>query len=213
MKVQRVLGAMVVALLVALFMVSSSSIARAQSTNQRVEVQEDETNLDTQLYLIIGTNQPVADDKLPGSLDTVIKQMRATLPFKNYRLAATLINRVKNEGRLELSFIGGPMATAGSSTQYTPSFSQFKVRLVRLARNASGESVVQMVGFNFGTRVPIQVGQVAVNGGVPATGYENTGLSTDISIREGEPVVVGTLNIGPSGDAIILVVSAKRTNR
>ena len=25
-------------------------------------------------------------------------------------------------------------------------------------------------------------------------------------MREGEPVVVGTLNIGPSGDAIILVV-------
>ncbi len=25
-------------------------------------------------------------------------------------------------------------------------------------------------------------------------------------MREGEPIVVGTLNIGPSGDAIILVV-------
>ena len=43
--------------------------------------------------------------------------------------------------------------------------------------------------------------------------YENTGLATDISIREGEPVIVGTLNVGPSGDAIILVVSAKRTIR
>ena len=54
---------------------------------------------------------------------------------------------------------------------------------------------------------------MAVNGGVPATNYENTGLSTDISIREGEPVVVGTLNVGPSGDAIILVVAARRTTR
>jgi len=48
---------------------------------------------------------------------------------------------------------------------------------------------------------------------VPATNYEPTGLATDISIREGEPVIVGTLNVGPSGDAIILVVSAKRTSR
>jgi hypothetical protein len=32
-------------------------------------------------------------------------------------------------------------------------------------------------------------------------------------MREGEPVVVGTLNVGPSGDAIILVVSAKRTTK
>ena len=215
MKVQKILAATVVALLVALFMASSSSIARAQSTNEQADTkQEDETNLDTQLYLIVGTNQPVIDDKLPSSLDAVIKQMRATLPFKNYRLAATLINRVKNEGRLELSFIGGPMASAGASSQYTPSFSQFKIRQVRLARNAAGESVVQMVGFNFGTRVPIQVGQVAVAGGMPPPmNYEPTGLSTDISVREGEPVVVGTLNIGTSGDAIILVVGAKRTNR
>jgi hypothetical protein len=214
MKLQRVLGAMVVVLLVALFMVSSSSTVRAQSTAQQSDVKEDETNLDTQLYLIVGTNQPVVDDKLPPALEPVVKQLRAALPFKNYRLAATLINRVKNEGRLDLSWIGGPLAaTAGSSSTVTPSFSQFKVRMVKLAKNSTGESVVQMVGFNFGARIPIQVGQVAVNGGVPATNYENTGLATDISIREGEPVVVGTLNVGPSGDAIILVVSAKRTNR
>ena len=212
MKVQKVLGAMVVALLIALCLVSSGSTVRAQST-QQAEVKEDETNLETQLYLIVGTNQSVADDKLPSSLDQVIKQLRATLPFKNYRLAGTLINRVKNEGRLDLSFIGGPMASAGSGTQYTPTFSQFKVRQVRLARNAAGESVVQMVGFNFGARVPIQVGPVAANGAIPATNYENTGLATDISIHEGEPVIVGTLNVGPSGDAIILVVSAKRTSR
>lgn len=213
MKVQKVLGAMVVALLVALCIVSSSSITRAQSTMEKADVREDETNLETQLYLIVGTNQAVADDKLPNSLDQVIKQLRATLPFKNYRLAATLINRVKNEGRLNLTFIGGPMATAGSSNQSTPSFSQFNVRQIKLARNSSGESVVQMVGFNFGTRVPIVIGQVAANGSFPATNYENTGLQTDISIREGEPVIVGTLNVGPSGDAIILVVSAKRTSR
>lgn len=214
MKVQRLPGAMVVALLIALFIVSSGSIARAQSTTQQPDVKEDETNLDTQLYLIVGTNQPVVDDKLPAALEPVVKQLRTALPFKNYRLAATLINRVKNEGRLDLSWIGGPLAaSAGSSSPVTPSFSQFKVRLVKLARNSAGDSVVQMVGFNFGARVPIQVGPVAVNGGVPATNYENTGLATDISIREGEPVVVGTLNVGPSGDAIILVVSAKRTSR
>ena len=185
-----------------------------QTTAQQPEVKEDETNLDTQLYLIVATNQSVADEKLPASLDSVVKQLRAALPFKNYRLAATLINRVKNEGRLDLSWIGGPLAAGGSNSVITPSFSQFKVRQVRLSRNPAGEQLVQMTGFNFGARIPIQTGgPVAAAGGVPATNYENTGLSTDISIREGEPVIVGTLNIGPSGDAIILVVSAKRTGR
>lgn len=215
MTFKRVLSALVAVLLGALFIVSTNSTVRAQTNQARqVEIPEDETNLDTQLYLIVGTNQAVPDDKLPSNLDGVVRQLRSTLPFKNYRLAATLINRVKNEGRLDLSWIGGPLASSASPTSpATPSFSQFKVRGVKLVKNTAGEPIVQMSGFSFGARVPIQVHNLASTNPAPVTNYENTGLATDISIREGEPVIVGTLNVGPSGDAIILVVSAKRTNR
>ena len=212
MKIQRVLSAVGAVLLVALFIVSTSAVVSAQQA--KPETPEDETNLDTQLYLIVATNQVVPDDKLPSSLDSVVKQLRAALPFKNYRLAATLINRVKNEGRLDLSWIGGPLASTGGATStVTPSFSNFKVRSIRLVKNSAGEAVVQMQGFNFGARIPIQVGNIANAAATPVTNYENTGLATDISIREGEPVIVGTLNVGPSGDAIILVVMARRTSR
>ena len=177
----------------------------------------DEANLETQLYLIVGTNQDVDDAKIPASLDTVVKQLRATLPFKNYRLAATLINRVKNEGRLDLNWIGGPLVspTAAASPVTTPSFSHFKVRQIKLVRNAENQQVVQMLGFNFGARIPIQspAPVASTAGAFPTLVYENTGVSTDISMRESEPVIVGTLNIGPSGDAIILVVSAKKTQK
>jgi hypothetical protein len=202
MKIKNFLTAMLLVLCAAVFL------------NVQAQDPTDDANLDTQLYLIVGTNQDVDDAKLPASLDPVVKQLRASLPFKNYRLAATLINRVKNEGRLDLSWIGGPLAgpTAAASS-LTPSFSQFKVRQVKLVRNAENQQIVQMLGFNFGARVPIQTpGPIAANGSVaPMIAYENTGVSTDISMRESEPVIVGTLNIGPSGDAIILVVSAKRT--
>ena len=182
---------------------------------QNVPEVGDDTNLETQLYLIVGTNQDVADPKLPASLDPIVKQLRATLPFKNYRLAATLINRVKNEGRLDLSWIGGPLAATATSGTLTPSFSQFKVRQVKLVRS-EGQQVVQMLGFNFGARIPIQTAAVQTAGmpspgAFPVVNYENTGLATDISLRENDPVIVGTLNVGPSGDAIILVVSVKRT--
>jgi len=176
----------------------------------------DETNLETQLFLIVGTNQDIDNAKLPATLDTVVKQLHSTLPFKNYRLAATLINRVKNEGRLDLSWIGGQLTSpTGAASTVTPSFSQFKVRQVKIIRTTDNQQVVQMLGFNFGARIPIQTpGAIAANGAVaPSVAYENTGVSTDISMRESEPVIVGTLNIGPSGDAIILVVSAKRTPR
>ena len=200
-------------LLGVLLMVSTPHIASAQDTSQDA-ASKDETNLETQLYLIVGTNQDVAEPKLPPSLDAVVKQLRSSLPFKNYRLAATLINRVKNEGRLNLRWLGGPFATAASSA-VTPSFSEFNVRTVKLVQTSQNQSVVQLNGFSFQARIPIQTGiAVASNGPAAAViNYENTGLNTDISMREGEPVVVGTLNIGPSGDAIILVVAAKRTNK
>ena len=205
--------------LLALCLLAAGVNVYAQDSNtQQAKPQpaerEDVTNLDTQLYLIVGTNGDVADPRLPASLDTVVKQLRATLPFKNYRLAATLINRVQVDGRLDLSWIGGPLSLS-STPALNPSFSNFSVRRVRLVTGSDGQQSVQMQGFNFGARVPIQVsGAIAANGAVaPTINYERTGVSTDISMHEGEPVIVGTLNIGPTGEAIILVVSAKRTQK
>lgn len=215
MKNRRFTSALL-ALCAAIYLTAGALDVRAQDTAPAQAQATDEANLDTQLYLIVATNQNVDDAKMPASLEPVIKQLRAALPFKNYRLAATLINRVKNGGRLDLSWIGGPLAsTLGTGPSLTPSFSQFKVRQVKLVRNNEGQHVVQMAGFNFGARIPIQTsGAIAANGAVsPTFNYENTGLATDISMRESEPVIVGTLNVGPSGDAIILVVSAKRTNK
>src|SRR5512132_4096089 len=150
MKNRRLLAALILALC-CITGVQAQNSTTAQPDPKQAETKDDETNLETQLYLIVGTNQDVVESKLPASLDPVGKQLRATLPFKNYRLAATLINRVKNEGRLDLSWIGGPFASpSGAATASTPSFSQFKVRQVRVVRTAEGQPFVQMQGFSFG---------------------------------------------------------------
>jgi hypothetical protein len=194
---------------------SREAFAQSSATGSQSEKQEDETNLDTQLYLLVATNQDVDDAKLPAALDPVVRQLRSSLPFKNYRLAATLLNRVKNDGRLNLKWIGGPLGPSGAATSTNPSFNEFKVNNLKLVKDAGNQLVVRMEGFGFGVRIPIITSStVATNGPVaPNINYESTGLNTDISMREGEAVVVGTLNIGPSGDAIILVMSAKRTQR
>lgn len=203
----------------ALLLVFAAGLAKpawAQGNNQSSTslTKEEEANLDTQLYLVVATNQDVGDTKLPAALETLIKELRSSLPFKNYRLAATLINRVKNDGRLSLSWVGGPLLASSAATSSTPSFNEFRVNSVKLSDDTEGRKVVRMDGFSFGARIPIQIATAIASTGTPSTpvvNYQNTGLNTDISMREGEPVVVGTLNVGPSGEAIILVVSAKRT--
>lgn len=194
---------------------SSQALAQSAEQPSQGENKNSEANLDTQLYILVATNQEVDDAKLPATLDPVLKQLRASLPFKNYRLAATLINRVKNDGRLNLQWVGGPLLATAAASATTPSFNEFKVNTVRLVTDGSGRDVVRMEGFRFGARIPIQTGTAIASNGpaAPIINYENTGLNTDISMHEGEPVVVGTLNVGPSGDAIILVMTARRSSR
>jgi hypothetical protein len=214
MTLRNLFNGLLLATLAVCCFVASAQQSLAQTEDKSAQIVQDETNLDTQLYLIVASNQDTGISRLPPVLDSVVKQLRSTLAFKNYRLAATLINRVKNEGRLSLRWVGGPLALGAASTN-TPSFSEFKVVSVKLVMDSAGRQAVRMDGFSFGARIPIQTSSTVASNApaAPIFNYESTGLNTDISMREGEPVVVGTLNIGPSGDAIILVVSAKRTGQ
>ena len=180
---------------------------------------DDDTNVDTQLYVILATNRDVDAGKMPPVLDPIIKRLRETLPYDHYSLAGTFLNRVKNNGRLDVSEVGKPFLV-GSSTPAginNPSFNQFFAE-VRLATDGNGNDIVRMNNFKFGSRVPIVINQIqttnAAMGNAPIAQiqYEQVGLHTDISMREGVPVIAGTLHVGPQGDAIVVVVSARRTN-
>ncbi|MGA9994441.1 MAG: hypothetical protein WBP93_03450 [Pyrinomonadaceae bacterium] len=194
---------------------TTQALAQTSSQSSSEAKIDQSINLDTQLHLIVGTNESREEESVPPALEPVIKQLRQSLPFKHYHVAATLLNRVKNDGRLNLRWVGGPLLTPSAATASTPSFNEFSTTSVRLFEDAQGHEMVRMSGFYFGARIPIQTSSsVASNGVTPVlvVNYENTGVNTDISMRLGEPVVVGTLNVGPSGDAIIIVVSAKKTS-
>ena len=142
-----------------------------------------------------------------------MKRLAESLPFKHYSLAGTFLNRVRNNGRLDVSWVGGPFTVPTSSTTNNPSFSQFTA-LVKLATD-DNRDIVRMIDFRFGLRVPIVTGpswptSASTAGVMPVVNYEPIGLRTDISMREGLPVIAGTLHMGPSGDALVVVVSAKR---
>jgi len=178
---------------------------------------EEDVNLDTQLYLILATNRDVEDARMPSTLEPVMKRLHDSLPFKHYTLAGTFLNRVRNTGRLDVSWVGGPLLVSASAATNNPSFSQFTA-LVKLSTDESGREVVRMNEFRFGARVPIVTSRAAVSNAstgetlLPVINYEPIGLRTDISMREDVPIIAGTLNIGASGDAIVVVIAAKRAN-
>jgi hypothetical protein len=195
--------------------------AQEQTSSVKTLGRDDDVNMDTQLYLILATNRDVDEGRMPAALEPIIKRLRETLPFKHYSLAGTFLNRVKNNARLEVSWVGSPFmfpnaATATVAT-LTPTFNNFGAG-VRLAVDGSGNDIVRMSDLRFGAQVPIMTAQVAATNAsfpsapVTSVQYQNIGLRTDISMREGAPVIAGTLNVGPQGDAIVVAVSARRAN-
>jgi hypothetical protein len=204
------------------FAVAPSVFCQEQSTTTRASVRaDDDTNLETQLYLILATNREIEEGKIPAALDPIIKRLRESLPFKHYSVAGTFLNRVKNNGRLDVSWVGSPFLLSSASSAAAlsnPSFNQFAA-VVRLATDGSGNDIVRMNEFKFGARVPVITGQVATTNASLAAAfpvsqvvYESVGLHTDISMREGSPVIAGTLHVGPQGDAIIVAIAARRAN-
>lgn len=180
-----------------------------QQTLEKARV-DTTTGLEVQLHLLVATMSPGGDEnRLPSSLNPVVNQLRSNLGFKNYRLAATLINRVRSGGKLSLRWVGGPLLASAAANTATPGFNEFHVGLVRLIQD-EGREIVQMTDFHFGTKIPIQIATANSGSSVPVVQYEPTGISTDITVQEGTPTIVGTLNVGPSGDALIIVVSARR---
>ena len=212
----------IVLLVCAIVICAGAQAARAQESNPgqksaNAAPREDETNLDTQLYLILATNREAEDGKMPNALQPVVTRLRESLNFKNYSLAASFLNRVRHNGHLEMTWVGGPLFAPASSPMGNPSFNEFTAGRVRLERDTNGREIIQMVDFRFGSRVPIITSQptttnasINATGGFPVINYQPVGLRTDISMSEGVPVIAGTLYVGPSGDAIIVVISAKR---
>lgn len=212
-KIYRIL--LIATLLITAGSVSSSqALAQTETSSQAASKakSEDASGLEVQLHIIVARKTAEGEEeKLPASLDGVVKQLKSTFTFKSYRLATTLLNRVRNGGKLSVRWVGSPLLASAAATAATPGFNEFNVQSIKLFQDESGREMVQVANFNFGTRVPIQTSSIASTGvSTPTIMYENTGITTDISMREGEPTIVGTLNVGPSGDALIIVVMAKR---
>jgi hypothetical protein len=168
------------------------------------------------LYLVrASSNQRDSDEQLPAVLQPVVKQLRATLPFKHYGLAYTLLNRIGDHGSLNLSWVGGPLAIQTTTLASLPSFSDFSIGRVTVLDGVAGQ-LVQMQRLTFGARIPLQTGtNIAASGtnSAPVWVYEHTGITTDVTLRVDQPAVVGTLNVGSSGEALIVIVNARRVQK
>jgi hypothetical protein len=151
-------------------------------------------NVEVTIYLLSALGQPSAA-ALPAELESVVKQLKGMFSYKGYQLIDTLVIRCR-EG------LGGEASSVVDrpSKIDVKTISQIKFRSASASTDAKGR-VIRIDQLKVGLKVPV------VHDG--KFNYIDTGISTDVDIREGQKVVVGKANMDGSDRASIVVLSAK----
>ncbi|HEX8136506.1 MAG TPA: hypothetical protein VF544_02840 [Pyrinomonadaceae bacterium] len=166
-----------------------------------------DVDLEIKLYLLVGSSGGGEAAKPPAQLDRAVRQLSSSLPFNSYRWAGTFISRVSNGSNSNTKGLAGPLLATTPPTSSTPSFYDLTLNNVSFGTGGDGQEVIRLI-LQFGARLPITVGGGA--SGPAAVNYEATGVRTTVSVRENEPVVVGTMSLGASNETLVLVVVARR---
>ena len=160
-----------------------------------------ESNVELSLQVLLANTSEIPNQlpgELPNDLKDVAKQLQNTFTFKNYILATTIVQRAKTNGR----FRGGNALYGTGDSTWTVSYKrddgssrdiqekanyEYRITAITVAPGVTGPSTIQLQNFFF------RFGQ--------------TRVQTDLDVRDGEKLVVGTASYETK--AMILVLTAK----
>jgi hypothetical protein len=174
-----------------------SDMAEIEQMIQRFDVPPPPVqNIDVTIYLMSALGTP-SSGIIPPELEGVVKQLKNTFSYKGYQLIDTEVMRVRAGQGGEVSGVvnGGP-ALDGART-----ISQVKFRSASVSTDEKGRTI-RIDGLKVGLRIPVATGEKQYN-------YIDTGINTDVDVREGQKVVVGKSNMDGSDRASIVVLTAK----
>jgi hypothetical protein len=143
-------------------------------------------NIEMHMHVLIATNAAGTTTEVPADLKDVLTQLRGTLNYRNYELAASIVQRLTETPRgLQGSGIAELPGTPNTTMPY-----EYYINNVTLVPNATGASSVHINEFTF---VTIE--------------KERAKVQTALNLRDGEKVVVGTATI--RNRALVIVLTAK----
>ncbi|WP_257312233.1 hypothetical protein [Geothrix fuzhouensis] len=155
------------------------------------------------LHVLFASKGPVPEAGLPADLQVVVKQLMNTLTYRGYALAASFVQRVGvngNQATYGRGQLEGNALTPGEATGSPLLFADWESdRVMSLESEAAKPGRYFLRKFYFLLRERRG-----------AESLELARMGSDINLKEGEKVVVGTSVV--KGRGIIVVISAKRVD-
>jgi hypothetical protein len=149
-------------------------------------------DVELHIHVLLASSAEGAGKEYPSELQDVLKQLKATLSYKSYYLVTSVVQRVKLGGGVGSSgtaLLGPPLSEANTDASYHYAFAQ-----IQLDSESAGSRSLYIHNFGFTLTV-----------GPPLSAQAK--IDTDLGLRDGEKVVVGTASM--KDKALIVVLSAK----
>ena len=193
--------------LCALLCAGSITAQSQESNNQKPETNKESYEIVLQLLKSTAPGE-TGNVALTSNLQPIAKKLRADFGAIDYNLMMTLLNRVSEQGSLEVKAVN-PFNNQQTDQK---SIGFYDLTLHRIHSPQANE--IQFGLLRFGIRVPV-TSFVANNGNsTPVTNYENLGITAQpLSINLNEPTVVGTLTTSRPNELLVLVMTVKSENR
>ena len=142
-------------------------------------------------YVLIASQSGEAGNDYPKAIEDVVKQLQTNLNYKSYRLLTTIVQRIR---------IGGQVSSSGIASLADKSVvSNYNFEISRISP-IHDQDYSQLSLNTVNLRLQIQPSPDGQSLG-------NAGVRTDVRIRDGEKVVVGTASLRDK--ALVLVLTAK----
>lgn len=147
-------------------------------------------NIELHMHALIASNSGSTGIAVPTELKGVLEELRTTLNYKNYELAASVVQRLAETPR---GLNGSGTAEIPSGNAAAPNMSmpyEYFIGAVTLSQDAAGAYSVQIGEFSFSAQ----------------TEKDRARVQTALNLRDGEKVVVGTATIRSRALVVVLTV-------
>ena len=154
-------------------------------------------SIELRMHVLLASNSGATSNQFPPELKDVMAELQTTLTYKDYALVTSIVQRTRDSRGYRTGYLEGrgtaevSWPTQAGGVEKKISTYQFGANTVALTSTPAGAMEIQLGDFNFMLAGP----------GADAK------IHSDVRIRDGEKVVVGTA--GFNDKALILVMTAK----
>jgi len=198
-----------IALTFAFLLFASNSALSAQepttqTTSATTRAKTDRSNLEVQVHLLVASSDVAAKETVPQALQPFVRELRQSLPDAKYNLAGTYTSRMKAGSTIENKGMVAAKLLMGQDYSGVASFYEYALT-VALATDGPALTI-EIPRFRFGLQLPLFTGM-----NPPKYDYHLTGITTELTLREGTPTLAGTMTTINPNQFLIVVISVRRT--